>query len=112
MPRPLRPIGDGLVYHVINRGNNRQEVFHKPADFQAFLAARAKKGSELFVWNKKGHSGMPRRKALSHCRSKTCFSSWRGRFISGYCLGRRLTTRGSNRPNCRGLSIRLPFHAR
>ena len=41
MPRPLRPIDDGLVYHVINRGNNRQDVFHKPADFQAFLAALA-----------------------------------------------------------------------
>jgi REP-associated tyrosine transposase len=26
---------------VINRGNNRQDVFHKPADFQAFLTALA-----------------------------------------------------------------------
>ena len=41
MPRPLRPIDDGLVYHVINRGNNRQDVFRKAADFQAFLAALA-----------------------------------------------------------------------
>jgi putative transposase len=41
MPRPLRPIDDGLVYHVISRGNNRQDVFHKPADFEAFLAALA-----------------------------------------------------------------------
>jgi putative transposase len=39
MPRPLRPIDDGLIYHVINRGNNRQPVFHKPDDFQAFLRA-------------------------------------------------------------------------
>ena len=39
MPRPLRPIHDGLIYHVINRGNNRQDVFHKPADCEAFLAA-------------------------------------------------------------------------
>jgi putative transposase len=37
MPRPLRPIDAGLVYHVINRGNNRQDVFRKPSDFQAFL---------------------------------------------------------------------------
>ncbi len=36
MPRPLRPIDDGLIYHVINRGNNRQDVFHKEADFEAF----------------------------------------------------------------------------
>jgi putative transposase len=39
MPRPLRPVDDGLIYHVINRGNNRQTVFHKDADFAAFLAA-------------------------------------------------------------------------
>jgi putative transposase len=41
MPRPLRPIDDGLIYHVINRGNNRQKVFRKPADFEAFLHALA-----------------------------------------------------------------------
>ena len=39
MPRPLRPIDDGLIYHVINRGNNRQDVFRKRGDFEAFLAA-------------------------------------------------------------------------
>lgn len=39
MPRPLRPIEAGLIYHVINRGNNRQDVFHKPGDFEAFLKA-------------------------------------------------------------------------
>jgi putative transposase len=41
MPRPLRPIDDGLVSHVINRGNNRQKVFRKPADFEAFLHSMA-----------------------------------------------------------------------
>ena len=41
MPRPLRPVDSGLVYHVINRGNNRQAVFRKEGDFQAFLAALA-----------------------------------------------------------------------
>ena len=39
MPRPLRPIEAGLVYHVINRGNGRAErtgnrgrilLFHSP----------------------------------------------------------------------------------
>lgn len=39
MPRPLRPIEDGLIYHVINRGNNRQDVFRKQGDFEAFLTA-------------------------------------------------------------------------
>ena len=41
MPRPLRPIADGLVYHVINRGNNRQPIFHGDGDFAAFLKAIA-----------------------------------------------------------------------
>ena len=41
MPRPLRPIADGLVYHVINRGNNRQTVFETEGDFHAFLKAIA-----------------------------------------------------------------------
>ena len=52
MPRPLRPIDDGLVYHVINRGNNRQDVFRKEEDFQAFLRAlvehKARKPFELY----------------------------------------------------------------
>jgi len=39
MPRPLRPIGDRLVYHVINRGNNRVPVFHTDGDYAAFLDA-------------------------------------------------------------------------
>ena len=41
MPRPLRPIEQGLIYHVINRGNNRQPVFLKKGDFEAFLKALA-----------------------------------------------------------------------
>ncbi|HEY5315489.1 MAG TPA: transposase [Pirellulales bacterium] len=39
MPRPLRPIEEGLIYHVVNRGNNRQSVFRKKGDFEAFLTA-------------------------------------------------------------------------
>ena len=41
MPRPLRPIAGGLVYHVINRGNNRRAVFHGEGDYLAFLKAFA-----------------------------------------------------------------------
>ena len=41
MPRPLRPIADGLIYHVINRGNNHQAVFASEGDFLAFLKAIA-----------------------------------------------------------------------
>jgi putative transposase len=32
-------VADGLVYHAINRGNNRDRVFFDDADFRAFLKA-------------------------------------------------------------------------
>ena len=38
MPRVARGLADGMIYHVINRGNCRQEVFHRDEDFQAFIA--------------------------------------------------------------------------
>ena len=41
MPRPPRPIDEGLVYHAIDRGNNRQRVFSDVGDFEAFLKAMA-----------------------------------------------------------------------
>jgi hypothetical protein len=41
MSRPLRPIDDDLIYHVINRGNNRQKVFGNEGDYLAFLEAIA-----------------------------------------------------------------------
>ena len=37
MPRTARVTPGGLCYHVLNRGNARAEVFHKPADYAAFL---------------------------------------------------------------------------
>jgi putative transposase len=39
MGRPLRAVADGLIYHAINRGNNRDRVFFEANDFQAFLHA-------------------------------------------------------------------------
>jgi putative transposase len=39
MPRPLRPIDDRIVYHVVNRGNNRAPVFLDDEDYEAFLTA-------------------------------------------------------------------------
>jgi putative transposase len=42
MPRPLRPVADGLLYHALNRGNNRAPVFFTPEDYHTFLAALAK----------------------------------------------------------------------
>ncbi len=36
MPRPPRADEAGAIYHVLNRGNQRQEIFHKEADYEAF----------------------------------------------------------------------------
>ena len=38
MPRHRRISPDGFVQHVVNRGDHRETIFHKPADFRAFLA--------------------------------------------------------------------------
>jgi hypothetical protein len=37
MPRIARGLSDGLIYQVINRGNGKQQVFHKEGDYRAFL---------------------------------------------------------------------------
>jgi putative transposase len=37
MPRTARASEAGFTYHVLNRGNARSQVFHKPADYAAFL---------------------------------------------------------------------------
>ena len=37
MPRAARVLVGNQVYHVLNRGNGRATVFHKPEDFQAFV---------------------------------------------------------------------------
>ncbi len=36
MPRTSRASRGGFVYHVLNRGNGRSDVFHKDDDFAAF----------------------------------------------------------------------------
>lgn len=41
MPRQPRPVADGLVYHALNRGNNRAAVFFAPDDYRAFVDALA-----------------------------------------------------------------------
>jgi putative transposase len=37
MPRHNRVSPDGFVQHVLNRGDHRETLFHKPGDFRAFL---------------------------------------------------------------------------
>src|SRR5438876_11827240 len=36
MPRTARAVEAGTIYHVLNRGNGRMRLFHKPADYAAF----------------------------------------------------------------------------
>jgi putative transposase len=58
MPRIVRGLGDNIIYHVINRGNGRQEVFHKDKDYEAFmdLIAEAKEGYTVKLY---GYCLMP-----------------------------------------------------
>ncbi len=37
MPRIPRGLADGFVYHVLNRGNGRQRVFHGSRDYRMFI---------------------------------------------------------------------------
>jgi putative transposase len=41
MPRIPRGQQAGFAYHIINRGNGRAPVFHKPQDYEAFLSILA-----------------------------------------------------------------------
>lgn len=50
MPRAARNVIDGFFYHVLNRGNCKQTIFHKDGDFEAFLELM-KKAKELFPVN-------------------------------------------------------------
>ena len=36
MPRRRTHGPRGIVYHALNRGNGRNELFHKPEDYSAF----------------------------------------------------------------------------
>ena len=37
MPRTARACSGGYTYHILNRGNARATVFHKPDDYEAFV---------------------------------------------------------------------------
>jgi putative transposase len=39
MPRAPRPVADGLLYHAMNRGNNRAPIFFAAEDYLTFLNA-------------------------------------------------------------------------
>jgi putative transposase len=56
MPRTARAVRPGVVYHVLNRGNGGCALFHKPADFDAFLPPPPRRGAgalypvDLLAW--------------------------------------------------------------
>lgn len=54
MPRSPRQVAAGVCFHVLNRGNGRQPLFHKPGDYDAFVAilaeAMRRHDVELFSW--------------------------------------------------------------
>ena len=47
MPRQKRADEAGGIYHALNRGNQRQTIFHKEGDYEAFLRVLAR-GLELY----------------------------------------------------------------
>ena len=47
MPRTARASVGGMCYHVLNRGNGQAKVFHKDADFAAFIKLMAEANERL-----------------------------------------------------------------
>lgn len=53
MPRPLRIIYEDAVYHVMNRGTARQQIFHSDADYLKFLILI---GEAVRMWGIRVHA--------------------------------------------------------
>ena len=79
MPRIPRGQQGGYAYHVINRGNGRTTVFHKPQDYESFLSllAEAKKRHRVKIF---GFCLMPNHFHLvlepAHQTSLSQFMQW------------------------------------
>jgi putative transposase len=54
MPRVARGLADGHIYHIINRGNGRQQVFHGEGDYLSFVELMEQAGERhpvgLLAW--------------------------------------------------------------
>src|SRR5437867_797661 len=54
MPRTSRSAPGGIVYHVLNRGNDRKKIFRKQGDYAAFvkllLEGRNRASVEVFAY--------------------------------------------------------------
>ena len=105
MPRIARGLVGGFIYHVLNRGNGRQCVFHKDKDYQSFrslledakqripisvlayclmpnhfhLVVMPEQGEDLSRWMQWLMTSHVRR---YHGYYSTCGHVWQGRFKS------------------------------
>src|SRR5438445_13432673 len=54
MPRHARKVADDGIYHVLNRGNGRMDLFGKRGDFEAFVKlleeGRRRVGLRIVGW--------------------------------------------------------------
>lgn len=58
MPRIARGLTDGFVFHVLNRGNGKNDIFHKHGDYHAFIGVMAE-AVEMFDVNFLAYCLMP-----------------------------------------------------
>jgi hypothetical protein len=63
MPRTARASVGGMWYHVLNRGNRGEAVFHKSGDYDAFVEAIIDARARLPM------------DVLGYCLSRTMFTS-------------------------------------
>lgn len=49
MPRRARYCPDGVVQHILNRGNHRKRIFRSSKDYLGFLAAMTEAGERTFM---------------------------------------------------------------
>ena len=57
MPRTARASVGGTWYHALNRGNRREALFHKPGDYDAFVAAMIDARARVPVVSRPHHDG-------------------------------------------------------
>ena len=49
IPRTAHASVSGMWYHVLNRDNRREPVFHQPGDYDAFVEAMTDAGTRVRV---------------------------------------------------------------
>jgi putative transposase len=87
MGRPLRPIDENLIYHAINRGNNREVAFADDEDHPAFLHSLGRTQLPLRPGPGVSISRVLRSLTVAHTwryhrRHHTVGHVWQGRFRS------------------------------